>query len=85
MSIESEFRICSRLVLLDHDFNDRHLPRPPEYLPSTWVKLLEPPTPFSWAEALLLCQCSDELWLAWIPDYGEHFLTLDEFYPLSAA
>jgi hypothetical protein len=85
MNIESEFRICSRLLLLEHDFTDRPLPLQPEYQPTTWVKLLESPTPFSLDEALLLCQCSDQLWLAWIPDYGEHFLTVNEFYSLSAA
>jgi hypothetical protein len=47
--------------------------------PSTWVKLLNPPTAFSFDEAWLLCQCSEQDWLAWIPDYGEIMLRVDEF------
>lgn len=51
----------------------------PQYQPSTWVRLFNPPTAFSFDEAWLLCQCSDEQWLAWIPDYGEILLHPDEF------
>jgi hypothetical protein len=51
----------------------------PQYQPSTWVRLFNPPTAFSFDEAWLLCQCSDEEWLAWIPDYGEILLYTDEF------
>jgi hypothetical protein len=51
----------------------------PKYKPSTWVKLFNPPTAFSFDEAWLLCQCSDKQWLAWIPDYGEILLNTDEF------
>ncbi|MBW4657927.1 MAG: hypothetical protein KME15_04580 [Drouetiella hepatica Uher 2000/2452] len=46
---------------------------------STWVKLLHPPTAFSFDEAWLLCQVSESQWLGWIPDYGEMLLNLDEF------
>jgi hypothetical protein len=42
-----------------------------ELQPSTWVKLSQVPSSFSFDEALLLCQCSQEEWIAWIPDYGE--------------
>lgn len=51
----------------------------PQDRPSTWVRLFNPPTAFSFDEAWLLCQCSDEEWLAWIPDYGEILLHTDEF------
>ena len=46
---------------------------------STWVKLLELPTPFSSDEALLLCQDSEDQWLAWVPDYGEIVLHPNQF------
>jgi hypothetical protein len=51
----------------------------PKLVPSIWVKLFNPPTAFSFDEAWLLCECSDEKWLAWIPDYGEILLSKDEF------
>ena len=50
-----------------------------ELQPSTWVKLSEPPSSFCFEEALLLCQCSADLWLAWIPDYGEAVLHRSQF------
>lgn len=40
----------------------------------TWVQLLELPSTFSFDEALLLCQISEDEWLAWIPDHGEAVL-----------
>ncbi|NJK66217.1 MAG: hypothetical protein HC789_18730 [Microcoleus sp. CSU_2_2] len=55
-------------------------PPTPKFAPSTWVKLLNPPTAFSFDEAWLLCQYSEQKWLAWIPDYGEILLSTDEFY-----
>jgi hypothetical protein len=48
--------------------------------PSTWVRLIQPPTAFSFDEAWLLCQYSETQWLAWIPDYGEILLNSHEFY-----
>ena len=50
-----------------------------ELEPSTWVKLLKLPSPFSFEEALLLCKCSDSEWLAWIPDWGEAVLHTGQF------
>lgn len=50
-----------------------------ELQPSTWVKLSEPPSSFCFEEALLLCQCSADSWLAWIPDYGEAVLHRSQF------
>lgn len=52
----------------------------PDIQPSTWVKLLQLPTPYSFDEALLLCQESEERWLAWVPDCGEVVLHRSEFY-----
>lgn len=54
-------------------------PAAPKFAASTWVKLFNPPTAFSFDEAWLLCQYSEEKWLAWIPDYGEILLSTDEF------
>jgi hypothetical protein len=51
--------------------------------PSTWVQLVDPPTAFSFDQALLLCQCSDDQWLAWIPDYGEILLSTSDFNSFS--
>jgi hypothetical protein len=52
---------------------------PPSFTPSTWVKLRELPSPFSADEALLLCQYSENQWLAWVPEYGEILLDVDQF------
>jgi hypothetical protein len=46
---------------------------------NTWVKLLELPHPWSYDEALLLCQHSEDEWVAWIPDYGEAVLNAAHF------
>lgn len=45
-----------------------------EFQPSTWVQLLKLPNPFSFGEALLLCQYSQNYWIAWVPDHGEILL-----------
>jgi hypothetical protein len=47
--------------------------------PSTWVHLLESPSPFAYEEAFLLCQKSEDEWIAWIPDFGEIVLKIGEF------
>jgi hypothetical protein len=50
-----------------------------EFQPSVWVQLLELPDPFSFDEALLLYQRSEDQWLAWIPDYGEIVIHTSQF------
>jgi hypothetical protein len=50
-----------------------------EWQASTWVKLQEPPSPYSHDEALLLCQHSDTEWIVWIPEYGEMLLHRNQF------
>jgi hypothetical protein len=50
-----------------------------KFAASGWVKLLQLPNPFSFDEALLLCQVSEDDWLAWIPDHGEAILNYREF------
>jgi hypothetical protein len=52
-----------------------------DYQASTWVHLLELPNPFSHDEALLLCQHSENEWIAWIPDHGEALLNVRQFCP----
>jgi hypothetical protein len=61
----------------------RNSARSPQFKPSMWVRLLNPPTAFSFDEAWLLCQYSEQQWLAWIPDYGELLLHADELLPLT--
>lgn len=62
---------------------DREATPASNYTASTWVKLLNPPTAFSFDEAWLLCQCSEDQWLGWIPDYGEILLHTREFCSLT--
>jgi hypothetical protein len=50
-----------------------------EFQADTWVHLLELPSTFSFDEALLLCQISEDQWAAWIPDYGEAVLHTRQF------
>ena len=52
---------------------------PQKFATSRWVKLLQLPNPFSFDEALLLCQVSEDEWLAWIPDHGEAILHNRDF------
>ncbi len=52
---------------------------PQEFKPDTWVKLLELPSRFSFEEALLLCQISEDEWVTWIPDHGEAVLHVSQF------
>lgn len=49
------------------------------YQASTWVHLMELPSPLSHDEALLLCQHSEDEWIVWIPDYGEAVLNERQF------
>jgi hypothetical protein len=37
----------------------------------SWVCLQERPNDWSHDRALLLCECAEHEWVAWIPDYGE--------------
>ena len=50
-----------------------------EFQADTWVHLLELPSTFSFDEALLLCQISEDEWVAWIPDHGEAVLHTRQF------
>jgi hypothetical protein len=52
------------------------LPKPQA---STWVRLLEQPSPYCLNEALLMCEYPDGKWAAWIPDFGEVTLHSGQF------
>ncbi len=52
---------------------------PQEFQASSWVQLLEPLSPFTFDEALLVCQHSEDQWLAWIPDYGQAIIHASQF------
>jgi hypothetical protein len=79
MKLEREFRLCLQRQLLEAKLQEILTTAQPEYEPSEWVKLLSPPTAFSADEALLLCQCSETEWVAWVPDYGEIVLNIRQF------
>ncbi|MCU0549679.1 MAG: hypothetical protein MUC48_10060 [Leptolyngbya sp. Prado105] len=60
----------------------RSIPCAPRFMPSMWVQLLNPPTAYSFDQGWLLCQVSENQWLAWVPEYGELLLKTDEFSSL---
>lgn len=51
----------------------------PQVRANTWVQLVELPSDFSHDEALLLCQLSNDEWVAWIPQHGETVLQRHQF------
>lgn len=50
------------------------------YNRDTWVKLYQPPSDFADDEALLLCEDSPNIWIAWVPGHGETILDRSHFY-----
>lgn len=83
MQLRSDVRVPSAMSLQAWQKLGAASPAPvPQLEPSTWVKLFNPPTAFSFDEAWLLCQYDHDHWLAWIPDYGEILLHVSEFGPL---
>lgn len=50
------------------------------YTRDTWVKLWQVPSAYAADEAKLLCQASDNAWVAWVPDHGEVVLDRSHFY-----
>lgn len=64
----------SGLPITSHPFDLK-----PEYEANSWVKLLQLPNPFSDEEALLLCQQSEDEWVAWVPNHGETILRTNQF------
>ena len=63
------------------DWLNKSYSTPPEqgYQPHTWVQLLELPSTYSYDEALLLCQLSENEWVTWIPNHGEAVLNISQF------
>jgi hypothetical protein len=78
MNLETEFRLCLHQQILEWKLRELLAQSKPELTPSTWVKLIHPPTALCSTEALLLCPYSDHAWVAWIPDYGEAIVAVDE-------
>ena len=50
------------------------------YNRDAWVKLIQPPSEYSFDEAKLLCQESPDTLVAWVPDHGEIILDKSQFY-----
>jgi hypothetical protein len=83
MKLETEFRLHLQLqqwvrVQVAGEVRPSYSIDPEDIFPSAWVPLKRRPTPYSADEALLLCQCSNDQWLAWVPNYGEITLSTDE-------
>lgn len=86
MNLETEFRLRVQLQRLERELCESSLWANEETctlcyseIPaSTWVRLSQRPTPFSSDEALILCQCSENQWIAWVPDYGEITLSAND-------
>jgi len=88
MKLETEFRLYLERQKLERAFcapcemfpsQENVIPVQPSFTASTWVKLLMSPNLFDADEALLLCQCADDQWLAWIPNHGEVMLGSNQF------
>ncbi len=59
---------------MHHDAKRGAQKRNPDSLylrPGRWLPLEECPQSLNQCEALLLCQVSEQEWVAWIPDYGQ--------------
>jgi hypothetical protein len=69
-----------RLHPLQWGFETDLSPSKPEYKADTWVQLQELPSPYCQDEALLLCQESEDVWVAWIPEHGEAVLHTSQFH-----
>ncbi|MCM1985131.1 hypothetical protein [Lyngbya confervoides] len=50
------------------------------YNRDAWVKMLQPPNEYSAEDAKLLCQESENTWVAWVPDHGEIILDRSNIY-----
>lgn len=61
--------LCNDLVMA---------PVEPRFSSSTWVKLRNLPSPYSFDEAMLLCECEEGRWVAWVPDFGEIVLDTNQ-------
>ncbi|HTL88989.1 MAG TPA: hypothetical protein VL134_06290 [Leptolyngbya sp.] len=82
MSLKSNFCTINPISSWE-TLRPRSMPSAPRFTPSMWVQLLNPPTAYSFDQAWLLCQCSENQWVAWVPEYGELLLRTDEFSSLT--
>lgn len=57
----------------------KHLNLDKKFAAGQWVNLIEPLSSFSFDEALLLCEESQDKWLGWVPGFGEKHLDISEF------
>ena len=86
MNLETEFRLRVQLHQLERELcnssawtkEETCITCYPEIPAATWVRLTQRPTPFSSDEALILCQCAENQWIAWVPDYGEITLSASD-------
>jgi hypothetical protein len=49
-----------------------------------WVNLRDRLSPYSFDQALLVCEVEDGAWVAWVPDFGQAILGRHQFYDLNA-
>lgn len=82
-SHKPDIAVQPRTSNLDWAIKSYLKPSQQELKADTWVHLLELPSPFSFDEALLLCQISEDEWVAWIPDHGEAVLHNRQFCALA--
>lgn len=84
MSLDSEMlALDTSTISAWETFRTVSIPCAPRFTPSMWVQLLKPPTAYSFDQAWLLCQCAEDQWLAWVPEYGELLITTDDFCSLT--
>jgi hypothetical protein len=50
--------------------------------PNLWVNLRDRLSPYSFDQALLLCETEAGDWIAWVPDFGQTILGRDQFFGL---
>lgn len=82
-SYKPDFGIRLQRQNLDWSFKPDFNQSQQEFQADSWVQLLELPSTFSYDEALLLCQISEDEWVAWIPDHGEAVLQTRQFCALT--
>jgi hypothetical protein len=50
-----------------------------------WVQLRNPPTQYAEDVALLVCAADVDVWVAWVPGYGEILLNRSAFHRMGEA
>jgi hypothetical protein len=64
------------------DSVDVVVPQTKEFVPDCglWVRLRDRPSDYAADSALLVCPVEEDVWIAWVPDYGEMVLPRSQFY-----